>query len=283
MHDLDRAIRDVEERLQLWRRARDRRLFRRAVEAWCELLEWPSPVVEYALSLDRAHAAHLGRVTAQIEADHRERKKASSTVARVADGMKQVGAVFSDELRSADADFGDVTDQAISKMQTRDYLLIALAVAAAGFVVYRLARGQRHGERAHVPVAVDTQRRILILVVNAGRHAVVDALRAGGGEALQGDQLYKATQALWVGSASEFERTGLEAWFGVDRAVSEQSEYDVHLVRIDLAEDDPGLHRKVNPLDRLDAFRRFQARGFKATVSPRLPSDAYDTTDIYSR
>ena len=123
---------------------------------------------------------------------------------------------------------------------------------------------------------------VLVLVVNAGRESVIDAVRTGGVAALNGDQLYQATQALWLGKETDFELS-LGGWFNKERVVSEPSEYDVYLIRVEMAGDDPGLHRNANQLDRLDAFRRFQSMGFKATVSPRLPSDAYGTTDVYSR
>lgn len=283
MLDLERALRDVEDRTQIWRRARDQRLFRSSVQAWCDVLDWPAEVADLALSLDRSHAAHLGRVAARVDAEVRDRKKSSSRAARLADRAKQAGAFVSDGLRAEDDDYMDATDGAMLKMDTRDYLLIALAVAAGGYVVYRLTRKPSRQAPLTASPVVEPARKVLVLVINAGRESVIDALRAGGGSALQGDQLYQATQALWLGSAAEFERSGLAQWFGTERAVTEPSEYDVHLIRLDIAADDAGLHRNANQMDRLDAFRRFQATGFKATVSPRLPSDAYGTTDVYSR
>lgn len=283
MLDLERALRDVEDRTQIWRRARDQRLFRSSVQAWCDVLDWPAEVADLALSLDRSHAAHLGRVAARVDAEVRDRKKSSSRAARLADRAKQAGAFVSDGLRAEDADYMDATDGAMLKMDTRDYLLIALAVAAGGYVVYRLTRKPSRPEPLAASPVVEPARKVLVLVINAGRESVIDALRAGGGSALQGDQLYQATQALWLGSAAEFERSGLAQWFGTERAVTGPSEYDVHLIRLDIAADDAGLHCNANQMDRLDAFRRFQATGFKASVSPRLPSDAYGTTDVYSR
>lgn len=282
MLDLERALRDVEDRTQIWRRARDQRLFRSSVQAWCDVLDWPAEVADLALSLDRSHAAHLGRVAARVDAEVRDRKKSSSWAARLADRAKQAGAFVSDGLRAEDADYMDA-ERAMLKMDTRDYLLIALAVAAGGYVVYRLTRKPSRPEPLAASPVVEPARKVLVLVINAGRESLIDALRAGGGSALQRDQLYQATQALWLGSAAEFERSGLAQWFGTERAVTEPSEYDVHLIRLDMAADDAGLHRNANQMDRLDAFRRFQATGFKATVSPRLPSDAYGTTDVYSR
>lgn len=282
--ELDRAVRDVEERVQIWRRARDRTLLRSCVLAWCEILGWAPEVADIAMSMDRAHAAHMGRIAIKFESEVRQHKVSASKVARGADLAKRAGALFNDGLRADPRDYTDASDEAMSKMEPRDYILIALAIAAAGYVVYRLTRRpQRPVQAPPVTTTAAPTRWVLVLVINAGRDGVIDALRSGGVAALEGDQLYQATQALWLGPEAEFRRSNLSEWFSEARAVAEPSEYDVHLVRVELSSDDPGLHRNANQMDRLDAFRRFQSMGFKATVSPRLPSDAYGTTDVYSR
>lgn len=262
---LSRVLDDISRRLQLGRRARSRRLFQEAVEAWCEELDWPLEAAHLGLELDRDQAAHLGRLAFAFDTAVKETKKRRSPPVNAGDYIR-------------------ARDEAMSKMEAKDYLLIALAAAAAGYVIYRLARQPSESRNAPParPAAVPT-RWVLVLVINAGRDGVIDALLSGGVAALEGDQLYQATQALWLGPEDEFRRTNLSEWFSEARAVPEPSEYDVHLVRVELSSDDPGLHRNANHMDRLDAFRRFQSMGFKATVSPRLPSDAYGTTDVYSR
>lgn len=286
--ELDRAVRDVGERVPIRERARDRTLLRSCVLAWCEILGWAPEVADIAMSMDRAHAAHMGRIAIKFESEVRQHKVSASKVARGADLAKDLakraGAFINDGLRADPWDYTDASDEAMSKMEPRDYILIALAIAAAGYVVYLLrSRPQRPVEAPPVTTTAATTRWVLVLVINAGRDGVIDALRSGGVAALKGDQLYQATQALWLGPEAEFCGSNLSEWFSEARAVAEPSEYDVHLVRVELSSDDPGLHHNANQMDRLDAFRRFQSMGFKATVSPRLPSDAYGTTDVYSR
>jgi len=128
-----------------------------------------------------------------------------------------------------------------------------------------------------------TNSLVLIIVINANRESVINALRSGGMTALESNQLYEVTQALWLGSEVDFEKSSLREWFNENRAVRETSEYDVHLIRVDLSSDDPGLHRDANQLDRLDAFQRLRSTHTKTYVSPRLPSDAYGTNTIYGR
>lgn len=283
MQDLERELQRVAARVQISIHARDQRLLRSSVEAWCEVMAWPHEVADFAMSLERSHTRHLGRVAALVEGEVRARKKSSSRTAWCVDRAQRAGALVSDGLRVEEGDYMNATDGALWKMDSRDYLLIALALAASGYLVYRLTRSPTGHVGASARPIAESTRNVLVLVVNAGRDGIIEALRATGDSALLGDQLYQATQALWFGSAAEFDGSGLAQWFGNDRTVTHPSEYDVHLIRIDIPADDAGLRRNANQMDRLDAFRRFQASGFKATVSPRLPSDAYGTTDVYSR
>lgn len=286
--ELSRVLDDISRRLQLKCRARTAILFRAAVEAWCEELDWPLEAARRGLELDPDQAAHLGRVAFAFDAAVKAKKEHGSLQERGGQALRRVArhipVVGPSLLQVHAGDYIRARDEAMSKMEAKDYLLIALAVAAAGYVIYRLARqpSESRGAPPARPAAVPT-RWVLVLVINAGRDGVIDALRSGGVAALEGDQLYQATQALWLGPEAEFRRSNLSEWFSEARAVAEPSEYDVHLVRVELSSDDPGLHRNANQMDRLDAFRRFQSMGFKATVSPRLPSDAYGTTDVYSR
>lgn len=287
--ELSRVLDDISRRLQLELRERTANLFRAAVEAWCEELDWPLEAARLGLELDPDPAAHLGRLPFASDAAVKAKKEHGSLQEQWGQALRWVARhipVVGPSLQVPAGDYIRARDEAMSKMEAKDYLLIALAVAAAGYVIYRYRLARQPSESCGAPparpAAVPT-RWVLVLVINAGRDGVIDALRSGGVAALEGDQLYQATQALWLGPEAEFRRSNLSEWFSEARAVAEPSEYDVHLVRVELSSDDPGLHRNANQMDRLDAFRRFQSMGFKATVSPRLPSDAYGTTDVYSR
>jgi len=271
---LNRAVLDVEARVQIRGRARDRTLLQSCVRAWCDILEWESAVADIAMRIVPEHTAHIARIAIKFESEVRQH----SMVAR---WLAVVELLLG--LRADPGDYVNASDEAMSKMELRDYILIALAVAAAGYVVYRVTRRPQPPVQAPpVTTTAAPTRRVLVLVINADRKNIIDALRSGGVAAVEGDQLYQATQALWLGTEDEF-GSNLSQWFSEARAVTEPSEYDVHLVRVDLSSDVPGLHRNANQMDRLDAFRSFQRTGVKTTVSPRLPSDAYGTTNVYSR
>lgn len=283
--ELSRVLGEIEQRLGMRRRQHSSALLRRAVETWCEELDWPHEVASHAMALERQHAAHLGRTFFQYESTVRTRKKSTSKVDWVADAGKSVGSLVSSELPSDVNGCIHTSDEAMSKMEPNDYLLIALAIAAAGYVIYRLARPRPQSAETR-PAAtphIRADRWTLVLVINAGRAHVIDGLRVGGVVSLDGDQLYQATQALWFGTTADFDASALSKWFEVAKGDDQDSEYDVHLVRCELDGDDRGLHRNANQMDRLDAFRRIKAKGYKCVVSPRLRSDAYGKTDVYSR
>jgi hypothetical protein len=282
--ELGTELDDIANRLQLGRHAHSAGLFRSAVEACCLALDWPEEVAQVAVALEHDHVEHLGRLAFNFDAaakDRKERGCSSDWGGRFRNFVKNAP-VIGTPLQVDVADLTSASDEAMSKMEPQDYLLVALGVAVAGYLVYQRTRRPEPVPVAGLPTAPPA-RLILILVVNASRENVISAVRTGGVGALDGDQLYQATQALWVGNEKDFGRSNLAEWFRSDRGVAEETEYDVHLIRIDIDGDDPGLHRGANQIDRLDAFRRFQTIGFKATVSPRLPSDAYGTTEVYSR
>ncbi|MFO0695416.1 MAG: hypothetical protein U0230_17770 [Polyangiales bacterium] len=285
--ELSLVLTKISNRLQLGQRARNPGLFREAVETWCVELGWPHEAARLGLDLERVHSAHLGRLAFAFDAAVKEKKEQGSLQEQGGQALRKVAKripVFGSSLEVHAHDYIGARDEAMVEMKAEDYLLIALTVAAAGYAIHRFARRPPESPSAPpvLPVGEPSQR-VLVLVINASRDGVIHALRSGGLAALEGDLLYQATQALWLGSEAEYRNSNMSDWFSNDRAVSEPSEYDVHLVRVELPSDDPGLHRNANQMDRLDAFRRFQSASLKATVSPRLPSEAYGTTEVYSR
>jgi len=278
------VIRDIEKRCKIFELPQDRAMLQDCVLAWCDVLDWDSEVAKNAESLDQLYADHLGRIAFRFGSEVRQRKESASIVARQAGAAKKFGAYLNEGLRSDSKDYTDASDGAMAKMEPRDYILVALAIAAAGYVLYRSStKPERSVEAPPAFTHRVPDRWVLVLVINAGRESVVDALRSRDVAPLKSDQLYQATQALWLGTEDQFQSSSMSDWFNEAHAVSDPSEYDVHLVRVELASDDSGLHRNANQMDRLDAFRRLQSMGFKATVSPRLPSAAYGTTGVYGR
>jgi hypothetical protein len=174
-------------------------------------------------------------------------------------------------------------EEALRRMDTRDVVLVALAVAGIAYIAYRVTRTSERSQAP--PVAPQGEgRRVLVLVVNATRSDLLEALRrAGSVSGTQGDVLYKATQAIWIGTENEFNSSRLRPWFDVSRRVATESEYDVYLLRFSLPDDDAGFARGASQIDRIDAFARLALSNSALETSERVPSDAYGTTEVYSR
>lgn len=126
---------------------------------------------------------------------------------------------------------------------------------------------------------------ILLLVINSAKDEIRQSLETSRRVTTNhSDALYRATQALWMGSKADFEQSELKSWFSGNRVVlAVESEYDVYFVRIDLDEHDSGFNPDANQIDRIDAFRRLPDNSGKVEVSDRLPSKAYENKLLYSR
>ncbi|MGL5835801.1 MAG: hypothetical protein ACRC1Z_21610 [Waterburya sp.] len=96
-------------------------------------------------------------------------------------------------------------------------------------------------------------------------------------------KLYGATQGLWIGTTSKFNKSQIKQELINCSPVTTTSEYDVHFVTIELDSDDSRFYPDVNPMDRRDAFVELGKRSPQITVYPRLSCKAYENTEFYSR
>lgn len=233
---------------------------RSILQEWCKELDWQDEFIDYVLENQPLLVEELESF---LSAETPYKRKS-----------------FRPDENSGDSN--SINGETLSMSGTNyNYLLIALGVATIAYVLFRsLNHSKNSNQKADPKSAVNiATHKVLVLVINANREGVIDALR--GHKSMETDQLYEATQALWLGSKKEFE-SGPERWFGKGCEISELSEYDVCLVRYELNEDDRGFHRNANQMDRLDAFRRLQAKGLSPKVSQRVSCDAY-RDNFYSR
>lgn len=134
------------------------------------------------------------------------------------------------------------------------------------------------------PVPSNNADNILVLVINAVRENLIEALQTNGQVTSNNwEELYTATQVLWVGSESVFVEE-FQSWFNENRKVTEeeQSEYDVYLVKISLINGSPGFKDSATQVDRYSAFRNLPENSQQLLVSPRLSSKAYGNTNLYN-
>ncbi len=176
-------------------------------------------------------------------------------------------------------------------------IFIAFVLTSVGFFLYQLRRSQSFQKEqkqvrgATVPaqqsaLSPDKNKFVLVLIINAGKEDILQSLKVNGRVILnEGEILYRATQALWMGSETELLKSRLENGFSKNPLTQEveESEYDIRFVKIEIYKPDPGFAPNANQLDRHDAFRNLPSNSKNVIVSPRLPSKAYENTDVYSR
>jgi hypothetical protein len=225
--------------------------FQELVKNCCKELEWPQEAADCALE----QAAHLWRI---LEAN----------------GTQNV------HSKKQKQNHKDLINKVMLNMETKDYLLIALVLAAAGYAFYQLKRS--HFDVQKEKPASEITRWILVLVINARQSHIINTLKSGKIADVKSDELYQVTQSLWLGTEASFQSSELSKWFSEKPAVSEDSEYDVYLVRAELSSDETGFHRNANQMDRIDAFRNLHSKCSKTIISSRLPSESY-ATDVYTR
>lgn len=203
-------------------------------------------------------------------------------------------------LTKEDSDFKKSINNYVGKKMKQNIndmkflLLFGFLITAVGYAFYLLNQQSTQKEdslkqrqSSLVPLPHSSQAKeslVLVLVINAGREDILQTLKTNSRITTnQSDSLYRATQALWIGSKGDF-NSEFESWFYSKHAASDvESEYDVYFVQIELHQDDSGFKRDVSQLDRIDAFHRLPDNSGKVEVSDRLPSKAYENKLLYSR
>ena len=97
------------------------------------------------------------------------------------------------------------------------------------------------------------------------------------------DKLYQLAKFLWLGSQqdfrSNFSNLFLPHYVGINP--SEESEYDIYLLKIQIQEYDEGFATNAKSNRRFDAFQRLSKIGKLADVSRRLPAIACENKGFY--
>lgn len=185
-------------------------------------------------------------------------------------------------------------------------VLIAFAITAIGYFIYRLnqqkqetTRGEEPRPSNPTPLAptVSTVQtpssptpsipkitnQFLILVVS---HSQADFLKSLVAKSRinsnDGESLYEITKYLWLGSETEYSQIKRNI-MEYSVAKGEESEYDIYLVYIELNQADEGFNSNVDQLDRYDAFRKLADLSVNLTISPRLQMEAYGNIGVYNR
>ena len=124
----------------------------------------------------------------------------------------------------------------------------------------------------------------LVLAVRATNPYILDGLQEGNYVSSENaDRLYQLAKFLWVGSKQEFTSNFSDLFFhrylGMD--TSEESEYDIYLLGIQIREYDQGFAKNAKSNRRFDAFQRLSEIGQLVNISGRLPASACENKGFY--
>ena len=270
-------------------------LLSNAVRSWCAELSLPEDeVLPYlsvpAYNIRRGFFGLFGDLAFKI---YREAIETRWLYDKMPKSVRDIGLPEKDDfINKVEGVFDDMKQELStwSSMRTDYVVLIAFFLVAVGYALFRISRrdSEQGEQNSQIPgrrmPSKQKERWILVLVINADKTTVLQTIQNEG--KLTPDlqsSLYRATQALWLGSETEFQTLSFPKWFSSDSQVDEYSEYDVHLAKVTLGENDSRFGPSVNQMDRMDAFEQLVKRGVQVELSPRVSSEAYALDEIYSR
>ena len=188
-------------------------------------------------------------------------------------------------------------------------VLIAFGITAIGYFIYILNQQKKqqitHGEEARQPKSyppgtsiskvptppsptptgqkITKESLVLVLVISASQAEFLESLKDKKHiDVSEGEQLYKITRYLWLGSETELSQKIHDInQYSVSKEA--ESEYNIYLVEIKLKQDDEGFKPNVNQIDRYDAFRKLDDLAVEVKVSERLQIKAYEKLEVYNR
>ncbi|MCA6623225.1 MAG: hypothetical protein IM542_11775 [Pseudanabaena sp. M165S2SP1A06QC] len=180
-------------------------------------------------------------------------------------------------------------DMRISDDHIKTIVLIALGTFAIGLVLFLFKQSSSNeNQESNKPKAKFQPLKIqnLILVIGAAKADVLNNLSINSSPDYNlCDKLYESTKFIWIGS----EQQGLSSFRSlftqeVGLAHSQESEYDVYFVKIELRNyNEDGFNPEVSSVQRIDAFRKLSDVGKVISISERLPPDSYQNKNLYER
>ncbi|MEA5530050.1 hypothetical protein VB638_10705 [Dolichospermum sp. UHCC 0684] len=214
------------------------------------------------------------------------------------------------KLFHTDNEFYDRVNSFLSRMSIRSdnmkvIVIIAFVITAVGYWLYIINRQKEQTQQPQQPTRrpetrqneyvftspsppvqtppVQRIKQVLVLVISASQIDFLNSISAKRQISFsEGEQLYELTKYLWTGSEIDYQqRISNINRYSVSQG--EESEYDIHLVYIELKLTDSGFNPTVNQLDRYDAFRKLSDLAVDFKISPRLQMEAYGNFEVYSR
>lgn len=178
-----------------------------------------------------------------------------------------------------------------SKMSNKLILLVGFILTGVGLLLFLLNRKENSDStRANQNITYAprqssvTEKYILALLINGDHNQPLINSLKNSSTVTQEDssQLYDATQALWIGTETEFNNSVIKSEFNNHKHDTVDSEYDVYFVTIELNKHDSRFKQDANQMDRIDAFNGLANNANRITVSERLSSEAYGNSEFYN-
>ncbi|MBE9234603.1 hypothetical protein IQ227_00770 [Anabaena aphanizomenioides LEGE 00250] len=206
------------------------------------------------------------------------------------------------KLFHTDNEFYYRVNSFLSRMSIRSdsmkiIVLIGFVIVAVCYWLYVINRQKepqqetniaekRSPESVYNPPSPPVQRitkQFLVLVISASQIDFLNSiLEKRHLDFSDGEQLYELTKYLWTGSEADYQ-TIQSKISPYQVSPGQESEYDIHLVSIEIKRIDPGFQPNVNQLDRYDAFRKLSDLKVDFQISPRLQMEAYENFEVYNR
>lgn len=176
-------------------------------------------------------------------------------------------------------------------------VLIGFVIVAVGYWVYIIKRRKEPQQETNKLETKQTEsvyntpsppvqritKQFLVLVISASQLDFINSiLEKGSIDFSDGENLYELTKYLWTGSEADY-KTIQSNISRYQVSPGQESEYDIHLVSIEIKQIDPGFKPNVNQLDRYDAFRKLNDLTVDFQISPRLQMEAYGDFAVYNR
>ncbi|TAE61515.1 MAG: hypothetical protein EAZ87_01565 [Nostocales cyanobacterium] len=212
------------------------------------------------------------------------------------------------KIFNTDNEFYYRVNSFLSRMSIRSdnmkiIVLIGFVIVAVGYWVYIINRQKEQAQQPtrrpeirqneyvsnspspaiQTPSIERITKQFLVLVISASQIDFLNSiLEKRSIDFNDGENLYELTKYLWTGSEADYKT--IQSNISRYQVYSgQESEYDIHLVSIEIKQIDPGFKPNVNQLDRYDAFRKLSDLTVDFQISPRLQMEAYGDFAVYNR
>lgn len=271
-----------------------------ATRIWCNKLDIPQDITDYILAGYRQFSdiQNLISYLYQEWEPQKEKKKINFFYTETINKKSRLNYILAAILNRIN----------LKEKPMTIIVIIALCTTAIGYWIHKINHTkQKVKQIKKQPQKLNTTRNIdeyeyidnhpsykvteftkknLVLVISAEKPDFIESLRTKNNiNVNDSEELYEMTKYLWLGSSHENEFTqkidNIKAQYSVPNG--KESEYDIHLLSINLKQPEHRFKKNTDQLDRYDAFRELSNLVVNFDISPRLQMEAYTNFEVYNR